>query len=84
MKVTTRQAAANPFDAVQPAPATRLVYAKVFGPTYGKAKPQKLHHTADGETTLCGLACYRPGSAGGLAAWTDVCGRCQKIAPSVK
>jgi hypothetical protein len=56
-----------------------LAYAKTFGPAYGKAPPAKLHRTADGEFTLCGLACYAPGKDGDRPPWIDVCKRCQLI-----
>lgn len=54
----------------------KLTYAKNFGPAFGKAKPAKLHYTADGKYTVCGRPCYSPSKHD--KPWTDVCGRCQK------
>lgn len=51
-----------------------VVYARVFGPTFGRGKPQKLHYSADGKHTLCGMDCYPP-SRRRQEPWTDVCGR---------
>lgn len=57
---------------------THLTYAKIFGPAYGKGKSPKLHRTQNGKSTLCGLPCFGPSKES--VAWTNVCGRCARIA----